>query len=165
MKKLVSFLALVAIIACKKTDETTHKKTDSLEIIDSINAVRQKINDSILSHNRYKDLEGEHVLTHNMIKGQGKISFKKIGKDQYKMDGFQESGKNYIKIKGTGEMISKNNLRFHGRIEQRIQDFENGMLDVRSGKKIFYTKDDGKSFKLHDAVNQAGFPDQIYIKF
>lgn len=165
MKKLALFLIVFSVISCKKAEETQSAKADSTKIVDSINLVRQKINDSILTTDRYNNLTGNHILTHNMIKGQGKIDFSKAGKDEYTIKGSLQNGSNYIKIDGIGQMISKNNLKFEGTITQSIQDYENGKLDVRSGKKIFFTKDGGKTFKLHESINSFGFSDQIYIKF
>jgi len=165
MKKLALFLTILSIVSCKKVEETKNNKVDSTKIIDSINVVRQKINDSILATDRYSNLTGTHILTHNMIKGQGKIDFTKAGKDQYKINGSLQNGNDYIKVDGVGEMISKNNLRFEGTIKQSIHDYESGKLDVRNGKKIFFTKDGGKTFRLHESINSLGFSDQIYIKF
>ncbi|MGV4413795.1 hypothetical protein [Chryseobacterium sp. T1] len=165
MKKLALFLIAFSIFSCKKAEETQSSKVDSTKIVDSINLVRQKINDSIMAKDRYNNLVGTHVLTHDMIKGQGKIDFAKAGKDEYSIKGSLQNGNNYIKIDGVGQMISKNNLKFQGTIKQSIHDYENGKLDVRSGKKIFFTKDGCKTFKLHESVNSFGFSDQIYIKF
>lgn len=165
MKKIALLFITLSIISCEKSENVERKKVDSASIIDSINLVRQKINDSIMTTDRYNNLAGEHVLTHNMIKGQGKIDFTKAGKDEYKIKGSLQNGSNYIKVDGTGQMISKNNLRFEGTIKQSINDYENGKLDVRNGKKTFFTKDGGKTFRLYESVNSLGFSDQIYIKF
>lgn len=165
MKKIALFIIAFSIISCKKSEETQSVKVDSTKIIDSINLVRQKVNDSILTTDRYNSLVGNHILTHGMINGQGKIDFVKTGKDEYNIIGSLQNGNNYIRIDGVGQMISKNNLKFEGTIKQSIQDYENGKLDVRNGKKIFFTKDDGKTFKLHESINSFGFSDQIYIKF
>ena len=139
-------------------------KIDSVKIIDSINAVRTKINDSILSSRAYKNLEGTHILTHDMIPGNGKISFTKIGQDEYKVSGENRKGSNFVKIEGHARMTSPKNLKFDGTITQSISDYENGKLDVRKGKKNFSTKDGGKTFKLYESVNNAGFGDKIIIK-
>ncbi len=152
------------MISCKKSEQTITSRIDSTKIIDSINTVRSKINDSILSSRGFKNLEGTHALTHDMISGNGKISFTKIGQDEYKISGENKSGSNFVKIEGTARMTSPKNLKFDGTITQSISDYDNGKLDVRNGKKNFSTKDGGKTFKLYESVNNAGFGDKIIIK-
>ncbi|MPS72049.1 MAG: hypothetical protein E2590_02765 [Chryseobacterium sp.] len=164
MRKLIPIIVLLSIVSCKKSEATATPKIDSIKIIDSINAVRTKINDSILSSRAYKNLEGTHILTHDMISGNGKISFTKIAQDQYKISGGNKSGSNFVKIEGTARMTSPKNLKFDGTITQSISDYDNGKLDVRKGKKNFSTKDGGKTFKLYESVNNAGFGDKIIIK-
>ena len=87
MKNLLPIVILLSIFSCKKSEETNSPKVDSTKIIDSINTARTKINDSILSSRAFKDLSGTHILTHDMIAGNGKISFTKIGQDEYKISG------------------------------------------------------------------------------
>lgn len=152
------------MISCKKSTETNVSKVDSAKIIDSINLARTKINDSILASRSFKDLEGTHSLSHDMLKGTGKITFKKIGQDEYQISGRQSDGKQYLTIDGTAKMTSPKNLKFEGAIKQSISDNDNGKLDVRSGKRNFSTKDDGKTFKLHESLNSSGFADKIIIK-
>ena len=164
MRKLIPFLILFLIVSCKKSEETTTPKVDSVKIIDSINAVRTKINDSILSSRAFKDLSGIHSLTHDQVNGTGKITFTKIGQDQYQVSGGNKSGSNFVKIEGSARMTSPKNLKFDGTITQSISDYDNGKLDVRKGKKNFSTKDGGKTFKLYESVNNAGFADKIMIK-
>lgn len=164
MKKLIPILILLSIVACKKAEEKNHSRTDSTKIIDSINAVRTKINDSILSSRAFKDLSGTHFLTHDQVKGSGKITFTKVAQDEYKVSGGNKSGNNFVKIEGTARMTSPKNLKFDGTITQSILDYDNGKLDVRKGKRNFSTKDGGKTFKLYESVNNAGFGDKIIIK-
>ena len=164
MRKLFPILILFLIISCNKSAETNVSKVDSSKIIDSINLTRTKINDSILSSRSYKNLEGTHSLTHDMLSGKGKITFKKIGQDEYEVSGKQTDGKQFLIIDGTARMTSPKNLKFEGNIKQSISDNDNGKLDVRSGKRNFSTKDGGKTFKLHESVNNAGFADKIIIK-
>ncbi|WP_312823589.1 hypothetical protein [Epilithonimonas sp.] len=164
MKKLFPILTLLLIISCKKTEETNSPKVDSTKIIDSINVARTKINDSILVSRAFKDLSGTHSLTHDMIAGSGKISFTKTGQDEYKISGENKAGSNFVKIEGTAKVTSSKNLKFNGKISQSISDYDDGKLDVRNGTRNFSTKDDGKTFKLHESVNQAGFADKIIIK-
>lgn len=164
MKNLLPIVILLSIFSCKKSAETTTQKVDGVKIIDSINTARTKINDSILSSRAFKDLSGTHTLTHDQVNGSGKISFTKIGQDEYKISGENKSGSNFVKIEGTARMTSPKNLKFDGTITQSISDYDNGKLDVRKGKKNFSTKDGGKTFKLYESVNNAGFADKIMIK-
>jgi hypothetical protein len=164
MKKLLPIVILLSIIACKKSEETTVLKVDSAKIIDSINVERTKINDSILASRSFKNLEGTHSLTHDMLSGTGEITFKKIGQDEYKISGKQSDGNQFLKIEGTAKMTSPKNLKFEGNIKQSISDNDNGKLDVRSGKRNFSTNDGGKTFRLHESVNSSGFADKIIIK-
>ncbi len=165
MRKLIPVIIFFFIISCKKSEETTTPKVDSVKIIDSINVARTKINDSILSSRAYRDLSGTHSLNHDQVNGSGKITFKKIGQDEYKISGENKSGSNFVKIEGRARMTSPKNLKFDGTITQSISEYDNGKLDVRRGKKNFSTKDGGKTFKLYESVNNAGFADKIIIKF
>jgi len=164
MRKLFPIVILLSIIACKKSENTSASKVDSSKIVDSINAARIKINDSILASRSYKNLEGTHSLTHDMLSGTGKITFKKTGQDEYQISGKQSDGKQYLTIEGTARMTSPKNLKFEGSIKQSISDNDNGKLDVRNGKRNFSTNDGGKTFRLHESVNSSGFADKIIIK-
>ena len=164
MKNLLPIVILLSVFSCKKSEETNSPKVDSTKIIDSINIARTKINDSILSSRAFKDLSGTHTLTHDQVNGAGKITFTKIGQDEYKIYGEDKSGSNFVKIEGTARMTSPKNLKFDGTITQSISDYDNGKLDVRKGKRNFSTKDGGKTFKLYESVNNAGFGDKILIK-
>ena len=99
-----------------------------------------------------------------MLKGSGKITFKKVGQDQYEISGKQSDGKQFLTIDGTARMTSPKNLKFEGKIKQSISENDNGKLDVRSGKRNFSTKDSGETFKLHESLNTSGFSDKIIIK-
>lgn len=164
MKNILPIVILLSIFSCKKTEESDVPKTDSAKIIDSINVARTKINDSILSSRAFKDLSGTHALIHDQLSGVGKITFKKIGQDEYEVSGQQADGKDYLNIDGKARMTSSKNLKFEGSIKQSISGYDNGKLDVRTGKRNFSTKDDGKTFRLHESVNNAGFADDIKIK-
>lgn len=164
MRKLIPVIVVLSVISCKKSEEITDRKVDSAKIIDSINAVRTKINDSIRISRGYKNLEGTHILTHDMISDNGKISFTKTGQDEYKISGENKRGRDFLKIEGTARMTSPKNLKFDGTITQSISDYDEGKLDIRKGKKNFSTKDGGKTFKLYESVNNAGFADKIIIK-
>ena len=164
MRKIIPAILLLSIVSCKKSAETKTPKVDGVKIIDSINTARTKINDSILSSRAFKDLSGTHTLTHDQVSGAGKISFTKIGQDEYKISGGNKAGSNFVKIEGNARMTSPKNLKFDGTITQSIFDYDNGKLDVRKGKRNFSTKDGGKTFKLYESVNNAGFADKIMIK-
>ncbi len=66
MKKLF-FIPLILIASrATKTEKIMLKMSDSTKIIDSIDAVRMKYNDSIRAlnnKNNYGDLSGKHKLT------------------------------------------------------------------------------------------------------
>ena len=164
MKNLLPIAILLSVFSCKKSAETKTPKVDGVKIIDSINTARTKINDSIFSSRAFKDFSGTHTLTHDQVNGSGKITFTKIGQDEYKISGENQSGSNFVKIEGTARMTSPKNLKFDGTITQSIFDYDNGKLDVRKGKRNFSTKDGGKTFKLYESVNNAGFADKIMIK-
>lgn len=164
MKNLFPIVILIFIFSCKKSENNNISKIDSSKIIDSINLARTKINDSILSSRSFKNLEGTHSLTHDMLKGSGKVTFKKIGQDEYEVSGKQADGKQFLTIVGTARMTSPKNLKFEGDIRQSISDNDNGKLDLRSGKRNFSTTDGGKTFKLHESINSSGFADKIIIK-
>ena len=165
VKKLALLIAAISIVSCKKSENINNSKIDSVKIIDSINTARTKINDSILSHPRFKDWEGSHTFKHDGINGNGKITFKTIGRDEYEMNGEVRNGKNYITISGIGTMRSDKHLSFEGEMKQSLQDVDNGKLDIRKGVKTFLTKDGGETFRLQQKVNSAGFVDFIDIKY
>lgn len=169
MKNLLLVLAVTTfVVSCSKKEATyVSDKTDSTKIIDSINAARTKINDSIRSKNRFKDFSGSHKITHNSIKGSGTISFEKIDgeRDHYDVSGQLKSGKNSLEIKGFMAVVSDKHMNFTGTISQSISGNENGKPDVRKGTKTFMSKDGGKTYRLQDMVNGSGFVDHIDIHF
>ncbi len=165
MRNLIPVILLLSLSSCKKSEDNTAPEVDSIKIIDSINAARTKINDSIRASQGYKDLSGVHTLTHDMVEGQGSVTFTKIGQDEYKLKGSNAVGKNFVDIEGTARMTSPKNLKFEGTITQSILDYDHGKLDVRTGKRNFSTQDGGKTFRLYESVNNAGFADKIIIKF
>ena len=76
MKRLFLILLAFAIIACNKNGENNAKKIDSTKIIDSMNVVIKKHNDSIRalnSKNNFDDLSGSHQLTFTNDEGKGKF--------------------------------------------------------------------------------------------
>ncbi|MCW3160288.1 hypothetical protein [Chryseobacterium oryctis] len=172
MKNLISAVALTALlVSCsKKEAQPTSKDIDSTKIIDSINAARTKINDSIRaknSENRFKDFNGNHKFTHNLIKTSGNIDFKQVEgeRDHYTVSGNISSGKNSVKIKGFMAVVSDKHMNFTGEITQSITENDNGKPYTRKGTKTFMSKDGGKTWRLQDMVNGSGFVDYIDIHF
>ncbi len=165
---LTAFAVTALIISCSKKEATSVSgATDSTKIVDSINAARTKINDSIRSTNHFKDFSGPHKLTHNSIKGSGTISFEKIDgeRDHYNISGELKSGKNFLEIKGFMAVVSDKHMNFTGTISQSISGNENGKTDLRKGTKTFMSKDGGKTYRLQNMVNGSGFVDYIDIHF
>ena len=164
---LTALIILLAASSCaKKESVPVTKTTDSTAIIDSINAVRTKINDSIRNRNRFGNMSGTHTFTHNGISGKGKVTFTKMdgNNDEYKINGEVRSGKNYAAINGSGIRVSRKHLNFTGEITQSIGEYNNGKTFTRKGTKTFLSKDGGKTWRLQDMVNSAGFVDYIDIK-
>ncbi|MDH6251188.1 uncharacterized protein YcfL [Chryseobacterium sp. H1D6B] len=167
MKKFLTVIVITAlIVSCsKKETQSTPNQTDSTKIIDSINAVRTKINDSIQSKNHFKDFSGTHKFTHNSIKNSGSVDFKKMGRDDYDVSGNIKSGKESVTIKGTAVVVSAKHMNFTGEITQSISANDNGKPYTRKGTKTFMSKDGGKTWRLQDMVNGSGFVDYIDIHF
>lgn len=164
-KRLPLFLLLALTFSCKKNAEhETQKLKDTLRIIDSINAVRTKYNDSIriLNHNNiYKDLSGSHKFTHSEIGKSGNVNFKKIGRDEYEISGNIKLNDNYVEIKGIGELVTEKYLNFDGKIIQKI----NGTPYERTKKTSFTNEGKGSFWRLQNKVNGDGFVDYIDIHF
>jgi len=169
MKNFLTAAAVsVLMISCtKKEASSTANHTDSTKIVDSINAARTKINDSIKSKNRFKDFSGTHKFTHNLIKNPGSVNFEKIKgeADHYNVSGNAGSGKNSLKIKGFMAVVSDKHMNFTGEITQSISENDGGKPYTRKGTKTFLSKDGGKTFRLQDMVNGSGFVDYIDIHF
>ncbi len=170
MKNFLIAVVLAAfVVSCSKKEATsTSDKTDSTKIIDSINAARTKINDSIKSKNHFKDFSGSHKFTHSSIKGSGTITFKKIDgeKDHYNVSGDIKSGKDYVTIHGFMAVVSEKHMNFTGGLSESISENENGKLYIRQGStKTFLSKDAGKTYGLQDMINGSGFVEYIDIHF
>jgi len=169
MKNFLAAITIaVFVVSCSKKETIpTSVKTDSTKIVDSINAARTKINDSIRSKNQFKDFSGDHKFTHNLIKTAGTVNFKKIDgeRDHYTVSGAIKSGKNSLEIKGFMAVVSNKHMNFTGEITQSISDNDNGKPYTRKGTKTFASKDGGKTYRLQDMVNGSGFVDYIDIHF
>ncbi|MCA6069308.1 hypothetical protein JI747_019245 [Chryseobacterium sp. RG1] len=169
MKNFLATIAIaVLIVSCSKKEAIpSSAQTDSTKIIDSINAVRTKINDSIRSKNSFKDFSGNHKFTHNLINNPGTINFKKIDgeRDHYNVSGDIRVGKDYVHIQGFIAVVSNKHMNFTGNVSESISENENGKLYIRQGTKTFASKDGGKTYRLQDMVNGSGFVDYIDIHF
>lgn len=169
MKNFLTIAAMLALfVSCaKKETASTPEKKDSTRIVDSINTARTRINDSIRSHNHFKDFSGDHAFTHNLIKTKGSVTFKKVEgeRDRYNVSGEVKSGKDYVTIAGTAHAVSDKHLNFSGTIKQSISENDNGKPYLRKGSKTFMSKDGGKTYRLQDMVNGSGFVDYIDIQF
>ena len=168
MKNLLFAAVILCLFSCTKSNsgEVSENKTDSVKIIDSINQVRLKINDSIRNRNKFSLLTGNHTITHSMVNGSGKVSFVKVkdNNDEYEIDGLVQSGKNYFKLKGYALRLSDKYFNFTGEYSQSIQDYNGGKVESYKTTKSFLSKDGGKTWKMQGAVNKAGFLDDIFIK-
>ncbi|MFC3159579.1 hypothetical protein SAMN05443633_11390 [Chryseobacterium arachidis] len=165
---LTAIIISVITVSCSKKEATsTTNAVDSTKIVDSINAARTKINDSIKSKNHFKDFSGTHKFTHNLIKGSGTIDFKKIDgeADHYDVSGNIKSGNNSLKIKGFMAVVSEKHINFTGEITQSITEDSNGKPYVRKKTTTFMSKDGGTTYRLQDMVNGSGFVDHIDIHF
>ena len=133
------------MLSCsKKEGEIINTQSDSTKIIDSINAVRSQINDSIKlknEQNRFADLSGNHQLKFSsdaISSFTGSAKFEKIGRDEYSVSGKAASGKNTLTIEGKISRVSDKHLNFEGKINQNIQ----GEKYTRTKKTTFF--DEGK---------------------
>ncbi|WP_292008940.1 hypothetical protein [Chryseobacterium sp.] len=170
MKKIIILItfSILAASCSKKDTRSTSSGVDSTKIIDSINAVRTQINDSIRAkndENRFKDFNGSHKFTHNLISKPGSVEFKKVERDRYEVSGNIKSGKNFVEIKGYMKIISDKHMNFTGEIKQSISQNDNGKVYTRKGTKTFLSKDGGKTWRLQDMVNSSGFVDYIDIHY
>ena len=167
MKKL-SFIALTfALIACNKTAENSSNKIDSTKIIDSMNAIIQKHNDSIKSlnnKNSFGNLSGSHKLNFTNDDGlsfSGSVNFTKIMSDGYEVKGQAKSGKNSLIIDGKADRVTKKHINFYGEIKQTI----NGKTESKNKSNTFRDEGKGKLFRLQQKVNSEGFVDYIDIHY
>ena len=168
MKKNILILCSILLFSCsKKEGESINTQSDSTKIIDSINAVRRQINDSINlknEKNRFSDLSGDHQLKFSsdaISPLLGSAKFEKVGRDEYSVSGKAVSGKNTLTIEGKISRVSDKHLNFEGKINQNIQ----GEKYTRTKKTTFFDEGKGKFWRLQDKVNSSGFVDYIDIYF
>ena len=167
MKKLLFIPLILIAFSCNKTGENNAKDVDSTKIIDSINAVRMKYNDSIRAlnnKNNYSDLSGKHKLTFVSDDGVslvGTVNFTKIMSDGYEVKGQAKSGKNSLIIDGKADRVSKKHINFYGEIKQTI----NGKTESKNKSNTFRDEGKGKFFRLQQKVNSEGFVDYIDIHY
>jgi len=165
MKKLLFIPLVLAIVACNKIGENNSKEIDSAKIIDSINAIRIKHNDSIRAlnnKNTFGDLSGNHQLTFASDDGltlSGTVTFTKILADGYEVKGSAKSGKNSLIIDGKADRVSPKHINFYGNITQNI----NGKTESKSKSNTFRDEDKGNFFRLQEKINKDGFVDYIDI--
>lgn len=167
MKTIVSLALLSLMLSCSKKQTTDTDINNDSKQIESLNTVRQKINDSINLKNEqniFADLSGFHSLTFlsdDSPKLTGQVNFSKIGRDQYEVTGSAEKGKNNLKITGIIKRVSEKHLNFTGKIEQNIQ----GTYYARTEKTTFYNEGKGNFWRLQNKINGSGFVDYIDIHF
>ena len=168
MKKNILILCSILMLSCsKKEGEIINTQSNRTKIIDSNNAVRSQINDSIKlknEQNRFADLSGNHQLKFSsdaISSFTGSAKFEKIGRDEYSVSGKAASGKNTLTIEGKISRVSDKHLNFEGKINQNIQ----GEKYTRTKKTTFFDEGKGKFWRLQDKVNSSGFVDYIDIYF
>lgn len=158
MKQSLYFFLLLGVISCNKNSNSKNAKSKT----DSLNEIIAKKNDSITKFNNenlYIDWTGTHKLTHNSITKGGEISFKKIGRDEYKVSGTITAGKNNLKINGNITQVSDDHMNLEGEIIQNIK--QDGAQFIRKDNNTF--KKEGQYWRLQNKVNGAGFVDYIDI--
>lgn len=166
MKTGTMLVACFSMICCSKKADSFSRKPDSTAIIESINVVRAKYNDSIKDlqqPNVFGDLSGNHVLKFDSDEEilNGNVTFNKTAADEYDVNGRAVSGKNKVTIIGSIRRVSEKHLNFEGRIAQII----NGKKYVRTQRTTFMNEGKGNFWRLQDKVNQQGFVEYIDIYF
>lgn len=165
----IQFLLLFSFFIISCSSESPKQKVDLAEQqrIDSINAQRQKWNDSIAIRNQqniFKDESGTHRLNFSSLDVapfSGSITFKKTYRDTYSVSGRATSGKNTVSVKGEIIKVSDKHLNFEGEIKQKI----NGKTFVRNKKTTFFDEGKGNFYRLQNKVNSNGFIDYLDICF
>lgn len=120
------------------------------------------------------ELAGNHNLTLQWISWEerGSIVFSSIGKDKYKVTGYQDGKKSkdkctgcYLKIEGIIEKISIENLKFTGKIESSVNFIDSGKPCIKEGTFNFVAKGNRKYWRCQDMEGCDGVTDYIDIYF
>ena len=164
MLKYFLILSIFLMFSCNKNGNQLTQKSDSTKIIESINIARTKHNDSIKilnQKNNFSDLSGSHPLKFQNDEASlsGKITFNKIGRDEYEVFGRAASNGNKIAVTGNIKHVSEKHLNFEGRISQII----NRKKYNRNRRTTFLNEGKGNFWRLQDKVNNEGFIDYIDI--
>lgn len=165
----IQFLLLFSLFIFSCNSENPGQKAALAEKqrIDSINAQRQKWNDSIAIRNKqniFGDESGTHRLNFSSLDVapfSGNITFTKTYRDTYSVSGRASSGKNTVSVQGEITKVSDRHLNFEGEIKQKI----NGKTFVRNKKTTFFDEGKGSFYRLQNKVNSEGFVDYIDIYF
>lgn len=161
---LFSSISILLLSCSKKEEISTSGLNDTTKIIESLNVVRSKINNSIRAKNNkntFSNLEGVHALSYSSddTTVKGKVNFKKTGKDFYEISGSATSGQNTLSIEGTIHRVSVKHLNFYGTISQKI----NGKTYTRNKGITFFDEGKGNFWRLQDKINGSGFVEYIDI--
>lgn len=180
------FCCLLIFMSCNSSNNnsTQINQTEIQEFkIDSIKnkALRSEINDgsdslkiSNQSLESGNELAGRHNLTLQWISWEerGSIVFSSIGKDKYKVEGYQDGKKSknkctscYLKIEGIIEKISIENLKFTGKIESSVNFIDSGKPCIKEGTFNFVAKGNRKYWRCQDMEGCDGVTDYIDIYF
>lgn len=165
-RSFLLFFVLLAVSCSENATGISSKNADSAKIIESINVVRTKFNDSIRILNQkniFGDLSGRKTLTFtdDFITFKGNVDFIKVDRDQYDVMGKAVSGKNKVSLSGVVRRVSDKHLNFEGRISQVI----NGKKFVRARRTTFMDEGKGKFWRLQNKVNGEGFVEYIDINY
>lgn len=111
--------------------------------------------------------EGTHALTYQVISwdNPGKVTIKKLSDGSYSVTGEQKSAdkKDYLYIKGKLKVVNDRELLFHGLIETKAADINNGMVCKRDGEYHFKASGKRKYYRLQEMINCEGGMTTDYI--
>ncbi|MBD1422871.1 hypothetical protein [Sphingobacterium chuzhouense] len=111
--------------------------------------------------------EGVHNLSLQWISWEemGEAEIKYLGDNVYNIEGEQQSSANsdYLKLKGTLEPISENELIFDGIVEHQITHLNQGQPCVKKGKQIFKSTKNRRYWRMQDMQNCEGGSVTDYI--
>lgn len=163
---ILFLMFILAASSCAKPEPVvTDSRSAEARRIDSINMVRQQMNERTAAKNatdRFADISGSHQLrfsSDGVTPLVGTLHFTKTGRDQYEIKGGAKAGKNQLSVIGTVQRVSKQHLKFEGEIHQTIH----GVSYQRTGNKTFLDEGQGKLWRLQDKINGEGFVEYIDI--